>query len=313
MEERNNNYPAFNFHTYRTKLYDTSVTFIILAVDQPENPLTRFEHIHGEPEFFFLIDGKMTCLIDSKEVEFEAPCVVLVPPGMKHATNLHLNECCCISCNLTMEGTRRTQLRDFFYTATNGCTTFAECQMEDSDLRNLHNLYTELSSDEFFREEKVNAYFVLLMTDIIEKLNTRLEEDCYCFKRTTEALSKEVQTKLLSKQIIDYINFNCGKDISIKELADLVHMSVGNMQRTLNNVVGSTFTDLLCEARTNRAKSLIWRTDRSLSIISEECGYGSYEAFYKQFKQRVGMSPQQYRDLTSSGNVDREIPEGNIT
>ena len=74
-------------------------------------------------------------------------------------------------------------------------------------------------------------------------------------------------------------------------------MSVGNLQRILNSTLGKTFTELLREARISRAKGLIQRTDHMLKTVAEMCGYSSYEHFYKQFKQIVGMSPQEFKEL----------------
>jgi two-component system response regulator YesN len=109
--------------------------------------------------------------------------------------------------------------------------------------------------------------------------------------------SNNMYRHMLVKQVLDYININCNYQFTVNDLAKEIHMSVGNLQRILNGTLGKTFTELLREARINRAKGLIQRTEHRMKTIAELCGYSSYEHFFKQFKQVVGMSPLEYKEF----------------
>jgi|GEM_PF-2229051 len=306
-------YPVFDFRIYNTEIYDTKVIYTLLAINHPTNPLNRFEHEHSEIELIFMLKGKMTCLIDRKECHFDEPTVLLIPPGLKHATNIFLDDCSCLSCSLVYQTEKPTEIKRIFYDLTKGNTAYNSCLIDEDLQKKLDKMYMEHLNPGCFAQERVNAYFILVMTGLFCSFAKQCPDFKLKINRTSD-LDSEIQHYMLSKQLIDYINLNCGYKLSVKELADAVHMSVGNLQRILNNITGRTFTDLLREARVTRAKSMIWRTQYSLNDIADKCGYSSYESFYKQFKQNIGMSPQEYRELTHTDeDSDLEIKEESET
>lgn len=53
----------------------------------------------------------------------------------------------------------------------------------------------------------------------------------------------------------------------------------------------------LTRARMDYAALLLRTTDRSVSSIGTEIGYGSESAFFKIFRRNFGMTPRQFRSL----------------
>ncbi|MCI8416897.1 MAG: AraC family transcriptional regulator [Lachnospiraceae bacterium] len=300
FEELFPHFPSYNFETYKTEMDNISITFAPMAVAQPDNPHNPFEHCHGEYELLFVMEGTSTYIIGQEQLHFSGPVAILIPPGVNHATNILLEENVTLSIGFSMYGQGESETKRFIYEATRGGTRGIYCEMSEEIFQLLLATYREHNRHGVFCREKVGAYFKIILTGLMEIFSRDVPE--FTFQEPEEHdWNSDISRHILTKQVLDYINMNCGYQFTVNDLANEIHMSVGNLQRILNSTLGKTFTELLREARIYRAKGLIQRTDNKLRTIAELCGYSSYEHFYKQFRQVVGMSPQEYKELEDTG------------
>lgn len=296
FEELCPRFPSYDFELYKAEMDHISFTFAPMAVATPENPHNPFEHCHGEYELQFVMEGVSHYIIGQEQIRFKAPAAILIPPGINHATNILMEENVTLSIGFSMYGQEESESRRFIYEATCGGTKCLYSKITEEIIELLLTTYKEHNRHGLFYREKVENYFELILMELIELFSGQTPE--FVFKEPEEHdWNSDISRHILTKQVRDYINMNCGYQFTVNDLANEIHMSVGNLQRVLNSTLGKTFTELLREARIYRAKGLIQRTDNKLRTIAELCGYSSYEHFYKQFKQLVGMSPQEYKEL----------------
>lgn len=82
---------------------------------------------------------------------------------------------------------------------------------------------------------------------------------------------------------------------TLEEMAQQVQLGIRSLQKFYKNFFGISCMNEVILCRVNRAKQLLSCTTRSISEISQQCGYNNWEHFSRQFKSRVGMTPTQYR------------------
>ena len=82
---------------------------------------------------------------------------------------------------------------------------------------------------------------------------------------------------------------------TLSELSGIFYMSEAYISRYLKQKLHISFSDLVKEARINKAKELLIRTDLSVLEISQHIGYSSHSHFIHVFHETVGSSPLQYR------------------
>lgn len=82
---------------------------------------------------------------------------------------------------------------------------------------------------------------------------------------------------------------------SAQELADEAALSLGAFHRFFKRHTGMTMLDYLAQLRIGLACQLLINTDRPISVIAMEAGYGTAAHFNRQFLQRKAMTPRDFR------------------
>lgn len=88
---------------------------------------------------------------------------------------------------------------------------------------------------------------------------------------------------------------NPEKPWSIDDIADSMYLSKSYLQKIYKTYFGKSIIAEVIEFRIEKAKELLTKTDMTITDISKECGYSSYNYFVRQFKLSEGFSPTEYR------------------
>ena len=72
-----------------------------------------------------------------------------------------------------------------------------------------------------------------------------------------------------------------------------------NIGKAIKEETGKTFNELRQDLRLSRAADLLRQTDTPLQRIAMDLGYSDVSHFYRNFKSRYGMTPNQYRNEPS--------------
>ena len=91
------------------------------------------------------------------------------------------------------------------------------------------------------------------------------------------------------------INENYRQELSLRVLADGVHLNPNYFHRLFTAACGITPLQYLTEVRISHAKYELLNTDRSVTEIAELCGFSTYNYFCAVFRKRCGMSPRDFR------------------
>ena len=103
------------------------------------------------------------------------------------------------------------------------------------------------------------------------------------------------ETARMVKKIIDYINKNYNKKISLELLSKEFYVSVSYLCVILKKITGKTFVDYLTGIRMEKAKEMLRESDLSIIKVAEQVGYVDYFYFNKLFKKYEGITPYQYK------------------
>lgn len=93
----------------------------------------------------------------------------------------------------------------------------------------------------------------------------------------------------------EYIRRCYHEQISIDDIMSGIHISKYHFIRLFSRKMGSTPYSYLTNYRINESKTMLRTTDKTVSEISELCGFTDTSNFISQFKRHTGQTPLQYR------------------
>lgn len=97
------------------------------------------------------------------------------------------------------------------------------------------------------------------------------------------------------RQLLEYINANLTRVVSVNELADAVHMSRASLQRLCKRHFYCGAAHLHTRLRLKRAAEDLLENEVSISDCATRWGYQDVYHFSRAFKQAFGQSPRAYR------------------
>ena len=98
------------------------------------------------------------------------------------------------------------------------------------------------------------------------------------------------------KQMLQYIYDHYMERITLAEISAAAGIGERECMRCFNRALGFTPIHYLTEYRVEKAAQLLQQTDKSISLIAEECGFASDSYFGKVLRKSTGRSPREYRE-----------------
>lgn len=99
----------------------------------------------------------------------------------------------------------------------------------------------------------------------------------------------------LTRRIEEYVEAHLDADVSLQNLAALVHMSPDHFLRGFRAATGNTPHRFVLERRLGRAADMLKADNAPISEIGRACGFRSAAHFSVKFHARFGVTPSQYR------------------
>jgi AraC-like DNA-binding protein len=96
-------------------------------------------------------------------------------------------------------------------------------------------------------------------------------------------------------QLDDILHQCTGQDFSQKEIAQMLFISERQLFRIAQKYYGMSLKEKITQRRLAVAAELLETTLKSAEQVGEEVGFKSRNSFYREFKNRFGVTPLQYR------------------
>lgn len=94
----------------------------------------------------------------------------------------------------------------------------------------------------------------------------------------------------------EYINNHyCEENINLQTIAQNIGISPCYFSRCFKMYSGYSLTEYINRKRIKKAEKLLKETDKKITEISMECGYGSLRNFNRVYRNITGTAPQQLR------------------
>ena len=95
---------------------------------------------------------------------------------------------------------------------------------------------------------------------------------------------------------------NPGKKRNIDETAAALGISRSGLQHSYKKMFGTSIKEDLISARTEKAKGLLAKSNLTVKEVAYACGYSNEYHFIRQFENRTGKRPSEYRKCHTKYN-----------
>ncbi|WP_113663824.1 AraC family transcriptional regulator [Pedobacter nanyangensis] len=101
------------------------------------------------------------------------------------------------------------------------------------------------------------------------------------------------------EKVMEYINLNFDKPVSLSEVAKIANMTEVSFSRFFKNRTGASFIDSLIEIRLGH----VIDTSETISEVAYNCGFNNISNFNRIFKKKKGCTPTEFRDNLSGHRI----------
>ncbi len=255
-------------------------------------------HYHEEFELNFIKNAKgVKRVIGDHMEDIDELELVLVGPNLQHTWRTHL----CTSTNI-QEVTIQFH-KDLF----------GESLLSRNQLNMIRSLMEKAQRGILFSQENARQLSARLLNlgkkkgfdsilELMSILNDlSLSKDMVVLSNAT--FNNQEVIKYNSRRIekvMEYINKNYQKSISLQEVAQLTNMAEAAFSRFFKNRSGLTFVETLTDIRLGHATRMLINSTQSISEIAYQCGFNNISNFNRIFKKKKGCSPKEFRESYAS-------------
>ena len=267
-------------------LTDTGRSFLVMHdffIPSEEFPI----HTQSDWELVYILRGRGTFIIGNRSQPFAENEGFLIPPDMLHGW--------------IFDRSPGNEVEDI-------CFVFKKELFKELSI-----IFPEMGMPGYL-ENKRQAAFKLrggllnrVKRELLEMLHADVPEQLSIVVRLLALLSrsdelnstevgfpvKKSDKKL--QQIETYVSLNYTHNISIDDIATLVHMNRSSFCAFFKRTKGISFTGYLNAYRIDMACRLLTATDRTVSEIAYATGFNNLSHFCRTFLKYKGMSPSKYR------------------
>lgn len=148
-------------------------------------------------------------------------------------------------------------------------------------------LYKKLSLDEAHGQLYVESQLMKLAVLLLHRHSTA--------SQAAKILPSSGLTRNQARRVLDYIESNLSRELTLSELAGIAELSLHHFARMFRKTIGVAPYRYVLERRVERAKVMLRSTRASLVDISLSAGFYSQSHFTSTFGRMVGATPTEFQ------------------
>jgi len=225
-------------------------------------------HLHQCFEVIVLLDGNMRVVVNEQEYHLSQGDALLIFPNQIHSlSSENSRHVLCIFSPMLVQA---------FSTKRIACTPTSNLFRPDPYL--IHAL--DQLTPQCDSAQKKGVLYLL----------------CHQFDASAEYREADGDRKNLLHKIFSEVELRYRENCSLAVLAEKIGYDYSYLSRYFKKNVGISFNTYLNNYRLSQACYLMENTDMPIIECAYESGFSSLRSFNRNFRQRFGMSPSDYRD-----------------
>ncbi|CAN5470558.1 AraC family transcriptional regulator [soil metagenome] len=265
-------------------------------------------HFHPEYELTCILKGSGKRYVGSHMEDFTAGDLVLLGPNLPHCWKLEPSD-------ETQEDASAIVIQ--FDAAFLGDDFFNKMEMQQ-----IKKLFQKTGCGVSFNADTrlvVNGGMVALarekspfklligLLEILQRLASSKDHILLDHKQVIAERTVAEQERI--NPVFAYLVENFRQQVSLDRAAAIAHMTTNAFCKYFKKITRKTFMEIIIEYRLNYAIQQLVQTDKPISEIAFDSGFGDVSHFYKMFKAKMQLSPLNYRKkfMRSLEDADKQV------
>lgn len=265
-------------------------------------------HFHNYLEIGYCYEGEGVLVLGEKEHRFKEGCFTMIPKNFPHTTN---SDPGTVSrweyLFVDVEGifqnfgqdSRQKRTEQMIQRIQSGALLLTE--EEHSGLAGIILGVLDIMREmkEYYLEEAIGGMMIILAAMARENRRGGVETDKF-----------RDEAAIPIARVLDYITLNYMEPLKIEQLADFCHISETHFRRIFSSYMNMSPLEYINFVRIQVACDYLRKTDKSISDIAHMCGFATPSTFNRNFRQVMGVSPREWRNLP--GHYERQLLKSEI-
>lgn len=249
-----------------------------IGIQHSQEPITRENGLHCF-QWLYSFNGEGTVIIYGKEYTLNKGDVLLLPPGIEH--KYYSSSSNWTTYWIQYDGTMAYSILD--YLNINGWY-IAKPTDSYALMKSFENLYKSVSLQSYTNFLESSSKLLLFLVD---------------FYNNAEIHYSKPHKKIANIQkVIDYMENNFGKALSLEDLSSLIDITPQHLCRMFQEIFHMTPLSYLTQIRLKEAKQLlIKQSNLPVKDIAASVGYYDVSYFCNIFKNQEKMTPTEFRKI----------------
>ena len=127
-------------------------------------------------------------------------------------------------------------------------------------------------------------------------------------KRLLDLEKQDVSgTYKVMTDIKNYIDLHYTEDLSLNELSSLFYLQPNTISKNFGKIFGKNVNNYINSVRvTNAVRYLEEKAEVSITDLADMVGFSSVNTFLRQFREKMGISPLQYKKKYEQSMEDQQ-------
>lgn len=253
-------------------------------------------HEHTFFEIVYVYDGSCKQTISNNKITLSTGDLCIIPPGIKHDISVFDDTSVILNCLV-----KKSTLHNIFFNFLNNANILSTFFLNNIYSESGNNyiifhtgndheihcgfLYTYWESiNQTLYFDQMISYTLLLIFGLLIRL----------YERSVELPVFTKKTDVQRFALLQFIQDNY-KNISLDDVAERFNYTPEYASKLIKKATGLTFTQILQQVRIEKAQVLLHDTNMTIANIANEVGYENTEHFIRTFKNKMHMTPTEYR------------------
>lgn len=254
-------------------------------------------HWHEEMEFIYIKSGKGIFFIDLQQYELTEGDILIVPSQSLHSGKPNENFLCeCQTIVFSMD-IFKSFIPDIIQLKYINPLIEKELILPKIITKKDH-IYPSIISNiiniiDLFNNSTY-GFELSIKVSILQIFSTLFTHN-YIIHNNMSSMNSMNKNSQKIKIIVDYIQKNYKKQISLKEISNIVGFSEHHFCRFFKLQTGQNFIDYINSIRINEASKLIVNSNLSITEIGFEVGFENLSYFNRVFKNKMKVTPSSFK------------------